>query len=207
MKNKRGTGLIAAGMVFILAAAGLSVYNHIEEKNAGDSSAKAAEILVQQIVVKPDSGIYENAAEEEIPDYILNPKMDMPETEIEGTRYIGTLEIPKIGLVLPVISEWSYPNLKIAPCRYSGSVYLDNMVIAGHNYKSHFKELESLSAGDTVVFKDVDGNEFKYAVGAKEVLPPAAIEEMTSGEWDFTLFTCNRTGTYRIAIRCDKTNG
>ena len=47
MKNKRGTGLIAAGMVFILAAAGLSVYNHIEEKNAGDSSAKAAEILVQ----------------------------------------------------------------------------------------------------------------------------------------------------------------
>ena len=59
----------------------------------------------------------------------------------------------------------------------------------------------------TVVFKDVDGNEFKYAVGAKEVLPPAAIEEMTSGEWDFTLFTCNRTGTYRIAVRCDKTNG
>ena len=117
MKNKRGTGLIAAGMVFILAAAGLSVYNHIEEKNAGDSSAKAAEILVQQIVVKPDSGIYENAAEEEIPDHVLNPKMDMPETEIDGTRYIGTLEIPKIGLVLPVISEWTFPNLKIAPCR------------------------------------------------------------------------------------------
>lgn len=83
------------------------------------------------------------------------------------------------------------------------SAYLDNLVIAGHNYKSHFKELESLSAGDTVVFKDIDGNEFRYFVAAKEVLPPTAIEEMTSG-WDLTLFTCNATGTYRIAIRCDR---
>lgn len=204
MKNKRGIGLITIGIVFIFAAAGLSLYNHIEEKNAENSSAKAAEILEKEIIIKQEFEIYENAAEENIPDYILNPKMDMPEAEIDGVGYIGTLEIPKIGLVLPVISEWSYPNLKIAPCRYFGSVYLDNMVIAGHNYKSHFKELESLSAGDSVIFRDVDGNEFLYLIGAKEVLPPTAIEEMTSGEWDFTLFTCNRTGTYRIAIRCDR---
>ena len=204
MKNKRGTGLILIGAVFVFAAASLSAYNIIEENNAKTFSENAVSVLEQQIVIKEETGIFENAAETEIPDYILNPEMDMPETEIDGTKYIGTLEIPKIALDLPVISEWSYPNLKIAPCRYSGSVYLDNMVIAGHNYKTHFKELESLSAGDTVVFKDVDGNEFEYAVGAKEVLPPAAIEEMPSGEWDFTLFTCNRTGTYRIAIRCDK---
>ena len=203
MKNKRGTGLILIGAVFVFAAASLSAYNIIEENNAKTFSENAVSVLEQQIVIKEETGIFENAAETEIPDYILNPEMDMPETEIDGTKYIGTLEIPKIALDLPVISEWSYPNLKIAPCRYFGSAYLDNMVIAAHNYKSHFREIENLSAGDEVVFTDIDGNRFFYSVAAAEVLPPGAVEEMTSG-WDLTLFTCNSTGTFRVAIRCDK---
>lgn len=203
MKNKRGTGLILIGTVFVFAAASLSAYNIIEENNAKTFSENAVSVLEQQIVIKEETGIFENAAETEIPDYILNPEMDMPETEIDGTKYIGTLEIPKIALDLPVISEWSYPNLKIAPCRYFGSAYLDNMVIAAHNYKSHFREIENLSAGDEVVFTDIDGNRFFYSVAAAEVLPPGAVEEMTSG-WDLTLFTCNSTGTFRVAIRCDK---
>jgi len=204
MKNKRGTGLIITGFVLILAAAGLFGYNVIEERKAENSSVKAVGVLEQQIVIKEYPEIFENAAEAEIPDYILNPEMAMPETEIEGIKYIGTLEIPKIGLKLPVISEWSYPNLKIAPCRYFGSAYLDNIVIAAHNYKSHFREIENLSSGDEIIFTDTDGNVFVYSVGAKEVLPPTAIEEMTSGEWDLTLFTCNPAGTFRVAIRCDK---
>ncbi|MBQ4643848.1 MAG: sortase, partial [Oscillospiraceae bacterium] len=127
MKNKRGTGLIITGFVLILASAGLFGYNVIEERKAENSSGKAVGVLEQQIVIKEYPEIFENAAEAEIPDYILNPEMAMPETEIEGIKYIGTLEIPKIGLKLPVISEWSYPNLKIAPCRYFGSAYLDNI--------------------------------------------------------------------------------
>lgn len=203
MKNKRGTGLILIGTVFVFAAVSLSAYNIIEENNAKTFSENAVSVLEQQIVIKEETGIFENAAETEIPDYILNPEMDMPETEIDGTKYIGTLEIPKIALDLPVISEWSYQSLKIAPCRYFGSAYLDNMVIAAHNYKSHFREIENLSAGDEVVFTDIDGNRFFYSVAAAEVLPPGAVEEMTSG-WDLTLFTCNSTGTFRVAIRCDK---
>ena len=203
MKNKRGTGLIIIGLILILSATGLSVYNIIEGKNAKSFSEEAVGILEQQIVVEEDFEIFENAAEKEIPDYILNPEMEMPETEIDGIRYIGTLEIPVIGIKLPVISEWSYPNLKIAPCRYFGSVYLNNMVIAAHNYKSHFREIENLSAGDEVIFTDMDGNRFFYSVATKEVLPPEAIKEMTSG-WDLTLFTCNPSGTFRVAIRCDK---
>ncbi len=204
MRNKKGILLIVFGLILILGAAGLSAYNLIEEKNAKESSFAAVSALEQKIEIKAEPEIFENAAEAEIPDYILNPNMDMPELEIDGVKYIGMLEIPKIGLRLPVISEWSYPNLKIAPCRYSGSVYLDDMVIAGHNYTAHFRALEELSAGDGIIFTDTDGNVFSYSVAAKEVLTPTAIEEMTSGEWDFTLFTCNTTGTHRITIRCDK---
>ena len=205
MKNRKGNFLIILGLVFILAAAILCGFNLYEAENAKKNSEKAFSLISEKIEIKAEEKEnFETVPEEEIPDYILNPEMEMPVIVVDGTEYIGTVEIPALGMELPVISEWSYPNLKKAPCRYFGSVYLDNMVVAGHNYNSHFKGLEELSAGEKVLFRDVDGNEFLYYVSAIEVLPPTAVEEMTSGEWDFTLFTCNATGTYRIAIRCDK---
>ena len=203
MKKSKGNFLIFLGLIFILAAAGLCVFNFYEAKNAEEDSEKAFSLLSEKIVVKSEE-VFEDASEEEIPDYILNPEMEMPVLSVDGEDYIGTLEIPALGMELPIISEWSYQSLKKAPCRYFGSAYLDNMVVAGHNYSSHFKGLENVPMGAKVLFKDIDGNEFLYYVSAIEVLPPTAVEEMTSGEWDFTLFTCNATGTYRIAIRCDK---
>jgi sortase A len=143
--------------------------------------------------------------ENEIPDYILNPQMDMPEQEIDGHKYIGSLEVPACSLTLPVISQWSYPELKIAPCRYKGSAYLDNMIIAAHNYPSHFGNLKNLQPMDAIVFTDIDGNSFRYQVVEKEVLKSTAIEEMEAGEWDLTLFTCTIGGADRITIRCEKT--
>lgn len=62
------------------------------------------------------------------------------------------------------------------------------MVIAGHNYSSHFGSLKNRVQGDAVTFTDMDGNVFCYQVAEIETLPPYATQEMTSGEWDLTLF-------------------
>ena len=140
-----------------------------------------------------------------VPDHVLNPEMAMPEENIDGRSYIGVLDIPALELSLPIISEWSYDALQIAPCRYSGSTYLDNLVIAGHNYRSHFASLPQLQPGDTVTFTDMDGNVFSYAVSSLETLSPYAVSDMTSGDWDLTLFTCTVGGQSRLAIRCDRT--
>lgn len=206
MKNKKGLVFIAIGLVFIAAAISLSVYNILEENAARESSRNTITAMEQLIPSEKDDRseeIFENAAEAEIPDYVLNPDMDMPKINIDGTDYIGRLSIPSMNLELPVTDEWNYTLLRKSPCRYSGSVYKNDMVIAGHNYRSHFKGIESLPEGAVVIFTDTDGNEFSFAVAAIEVLPPTAVEEMTSGEWDLTLFTCNSTGNYRFAVRCD----
>jgi sortase A len=126
----------------------------------------------------------------------------MPEREIDGQSYIGVLDIPALGLSLPFISTWSYPGLQIAPCRYSGSAYLENLVIAGHNYRSHFASLPQLQPGDAVTFTDMDGTVFRYKVDSLETLSPYAISDMTSGGWPLTLFTCTVGGQSRLAIRC-----
>ena len=108
----------------------------------------------------------------EIPDYILNPDMEMPVEHIDGQDYIGVLAIPGLELKLPVISEWSYPRLKIAPCRYAGSAYTGDLIISAHNYSSHFGKLNHLRVGDTMTFTDIDGNVFHYKVMEIYTLKP-----------------------------------
>ncbi|MBS6846516.1 MAG: sortase, partial [Firmicutes bacterium] len=141
--------------------------------------------------------------DQEVPDYVRNPDMEMPTVQIDGEAYIGVLEFPSLSVSLPVISDWSAAKLRTAPCRYTGSAYRDNLVIAGHNYRTHFGKLQNLSLGDTVLFFDADGNQFAYEVAGVEELDSTAIEEMVTGDWDLTLFTCTVGGTTRLAVRCE----
>ena len=205
--SKQGKCYIGIGLLLLAAALLLTVYNlqsDIKAAAAADAVLEQLEPEIREnthvnLPVLPDGGSLEEVY---IPDYILNPEMDMPEETVNGYRYIGVLEIPKLLLELPIISQWSYPNLKVAPCRYAGSAYLDNLVIAAHNFYSHFGYLRQLSPGDEITFTDVDGNVFRYAVAELEILSPFAVEEMTGGDWALTLFTCTTGGASRITVRC-----
>lgn len=208
MKTK-GKVWIVTGLLLIAAALFLTAYNFYDGFRAERSARQVmqelmeyfpAETAMEKPVLPGETSV--SAGEREIPDYVLNPDMEMPETAISGIGYIGVLRIPSLQLELPVIGEWSYPNLKIAPCRYSGSPYSGSFIIAGHNYRSHFGGLQKLREGDAVTFTDMDGNVFSYAVAEWEVLPSAAIEEMESGDWPLTLFTCTVSGQSRLSIRC-----
>ena len=195
--------MLGAGLLLIAAALALAAYNVIDAQRAARSAAQALEALSQTTAVSATDP--EQASADDAPAYLADPEMPMPTVSFDGNDYIGRVDVPSLGLSLPVISEWSYPRLKIAPCRYTGSAYLDNLIIAAHNYSSHFGNLNRLNTGDTVTFTDVDGNQFTYAVSLIEDLPGTAIEEMQAGEWDLTLFTCTLGGRSRITVRCERT--
>ena len=205
MRRRRGLIPILLGLLLVVAALGLTGYNMWDASRAEKSVRRTADRL-EALIPPPPEPQPEDTPPEEImyPDYVLNPKMDMPEKDVDGTAYIGSLSIPPLDLELPVISQWSYPNLKIAPCRYTGSAYLDDLVIAAHNYDSHFGRLKELSPGDEVTFTDMAGNVFRYQVAELETLQPTAIEEMTDSGYDLTLFTCTIGGKSRVTVRCDR---
>ncbi len=210
--SKRGKICTGIGLLLLAAALFLTAYNFWSDAKAGRTADTVLEQLAPELEEEKDISLPslpsgESLEEVYIPDYILNPEMEMPEEGIDGQQYIGVLRIPALSLELPVISEWSYPSLQIAPCRYAGSAYLNNMVIAAHNYYSHFGYLKNLSQGDEITFTDMDGNEFRYEVAELETLSPFAIEEMTSGDWDLTLFTCTVGGQSRVTVRCELTEG
>ena len=206
-KTRLGNVLLAAGALFLAAALLLTGSNLVETYQAGQASARLSQAVFSRIesqTQEADSLSQATLAggEEETPEHLLNPEMEMPVEEIEGNGYIGLLEIPALGLSLPVMSQWSYPNLKLAPCRYSGSAYTGNFTIAGHNYSTHFGPIGGLNAGDSITFTDMQGNRFFYEVQVVETLEAAAVADMVSEEWDLTLFTCDLSGESRVTVRC-----
>ena len=210
MRNKAGIFCIVAGVLLMLGALGLHYFNMQE-----DSQAQTA---VRQIILRLIEEIQENteletdSAEEDFSQLQIPPALlteedkAMTEVEIDGYFYIGYISIPTQELDLPVMSSWSYPQLSISPCRYSGSVRGDDMVVMGHNYVSHFGKLSNLQPGDVVRFTDMDGVVTEYEVVGKDLLPATAVEEMTSGDFDLTLFTCNYSGNSRVTIYCNRTD-
>ena len=206
-KNRIGNILKGAGLILVTAAVLLLVYNLWDGHRARESEeAILAEYLQENKKASESPDDSDKEDKQNIPDYLLNPDMDMPEYTLKSlgdVACIGILEIPALDLELPVISSWSYSSLRLSPCRYSGSAYKGDLVIAAHNYQSHFGGLRTLPEGSEVFFTDAVGNRFSYYVAVTEALTPWSVDDMTSGEWPLTLFTCTLDSQNRVTVRCE----
>ena len=130
------------------------------------------------------------------------PGMEMPGEKVNGHEYIGTLSIPSLGLKVPVQRNWSYENLSVSPCRYSGSAYAGNLAIIAHTY--HFGKLSSLALDATITFTDMENNVFRYVVREKNTISPNDANEIAHSGYDLTLVTCTISGTKRVAVYCER---
>ena len=130
------------------------------------------------------------------------PGIEMPGEKVNGHEYIGTLSIPSLGLKVPVQRNWSYENLSVSPCRYSGSAYAGNLAIIAHTY--HFGKLSSLALDATVTFTDMENNVFRYVVREKNTIFPNDANEIAHSGYDLTLVTCTLSGTKRVAVYCER---
>ncbi len=193
--RRRGVLLMTLGAVMIVGALSLFIFNRQESLRAERLSNLVEESLQEEM---------ENGTLRYSGSHPSETNPTMATITIGSYDYIGTIDIPRFGLELPVMSEWSYDGLQIAPGRYYGSVWSHDLVIAAHNYNRHFGQIKNLDPGDTVIFTDVLGNVFTYHVKEVTTLGPYAIEEMISGDWDLTLFTCTYGGRTRVTVRCDE---
>lgn len=214
MRNKSlGSVLIVVGAVLIAMALGLFGYNLWTQERAGDTAQVALDAL-KEVAHEATSTLDQSSENEtvgtepnstvlkDVPNYLLDPYREMPEQEIDGVAYIGYLEIPALELELPVISTSTSKYLQLAPCRFYGSPYLDNLVIGAHNYSTHFGNIGELENGDLVIFTDMDRNVFTYQVADQIILQPDESEILCDGEYPLSLYTCTVGGSSRVTIRC-----
>ena len=207
MPKKTGIAMLAVGAVLILAALLLLLYNRYEDTKAGQE----AESLLANVeaVIDAQATREPTPAGTEIPGTTPTPSAtpldpEMPVVELDGYEYVGYMEIPVLGLKLPVMSEWDYNRLKLAPCRQFGSSRTDDLVIAAHNYESHFGHLKDLSVGDPVTFTDMEGIVNTYCVEKIETLNPNEVDAVQNSGYDLVLYTCTKGGKTRVTVFCNR---
>lgn len=187
MPKKSGVILISLGAVLILAALLLLLYNRSEDRRAGQEAESLLEDVRSSMAANADPDPQEEPVEEITYDYA------------------GVIAIPNLSLELPVIDQWSYARLKVAPCRQSGAAADGDLVIAAHNYKSHFGYLDRLEPGASVIFTDMEGTVYRYAVEGIRQLAPEDAEDVSSvfsSEYPLVLYTCTPGGKARVAVFC-----
>lgn len=195
MRKRMGVVCILLGVACLLSSVGFIAYNRWEDKTA--------QATAQSLLEDVHSLIHEQRPEQPLPNDTEILPTEMATVEVGGYDCIGILSVPVLDLELPVLTEWSYAKLKKAPCHYYGAYYETNFVIAAHNYKSHFGRLSELQAGDLVFFTDVYGVAHGYEIVLLETLPKEATEEMITGGFDLSLYTCTTGGGSRVTVRCN----
>ena len=132
------------GMALIFGAMSLFLINQREAEEAEMNSVNLLPQLMEVIEENEDAVTEPETYAQPVgtPIEYLDPSVfEMTEVEIDGYAYIGYLSVPKLELELPVMADWDYTRLRIAPCRYTGSIRGEDLVIMAHNYDSHFGRL------------------------------------------------------------------
>ena len=196
--GKAGNVCMLLGTALVLAALSLFLWNQREAAEAG----RAAEAVLPRLVENMEAARTKPAT----PDATLPDPYDpeMTVVEIDGYGYVGVLTIPALELELPVMSEWDAARLKIAPCRQFGSVETNDLVIAGHNYKTHFGYLDQLQVGDAVNFTDVNGKVTVYHVELTSILQSDDVDAVQNSGYPLVLYSCTYSGKTRLTVFCKK---
>ena len=210
-RRRAGVLLMLFGALLLLSAALLASSNQREEAHAEEKAEAALLELRRELLADSGQPILPQGAQQSAsPDAAsseaeesLSP--EMPTLQIDGQDYIGYLELPTLGLSLPVMSEWSELKLQTAPCRYWGTIQDGTLVILAHNHARHFGRLKELGIGDPAQFVDANGMVYPYEVAAIETLEPDEVNRMVDSEYDLTLFTCTYGGKHRVTVRLNRT--
>lgn len=184
MSKKIAKSFVIIGTGLVISALILFFYNQYESKEAAEKSKGVLNYMQESI--SPNT---EDSVEDE-----------MPVMELDGYEYIGYVSIPVFDIELPIMSEWSYEKLKVAPVRHFGSSRTDDLVIAAHNFSSHFGRLKTMEKDDIIRFTDMDGIASTYSVEKIDILNPNDVDKVQNSPYDLVLYTCTLGGKTRVGV-------
>ena len=185
---------MAVGVILVLCGLGIYVAQQQEDAAAGRTAA----ILLAQLEDKTLPAEPQPEDDGHVP---ADPVL--PEKKYMGYTLLGSVSVPSVGVQLPILDQWSEDMLKVAPCRYTGSISGGNMIIMGHNYKSHFSPLRQVKVGAEVEIENTVGKVFRFRVAKIEYLYRTDGENLPNPAYPLTIFTCAPGGLELVVIRCE----
>ena len=123
---------------------------------------------------------------------------------LDGTDFIGILEMPVYGSALPVCAQWG--NSSKYPCCLRGSIYDGTMQIGATSQKGQYDFYREISVGDTVFYTDMEGNRYSYEVTDIRYERHADQVALQKKEAALTLFVKNEYALEYVIIFCNVIN-
>lgn len=142
MKRKLIAGIAVLGILLLLAAAALTVWQKYEIKQEEQYAAAALQALLSE----RSTGL------------LVEQSGTMPRAQIAGRDYIGLLELPERGIALAVAADATTDG---RPACTDGSLYDGTLVLRGDD---SFAFTALLDENEPVLFTDVTGQCFDFTV-------------------------------------------
>jgi sortase A len=128
----------------------------------------------------------------------------------EPLRLIGSIEIPKIGLVHNIYQGVTLNNINQGPSHWTGTAMpgdVGNSVFAGHRvtHSRPFRNIDQLAPGDLITFV-VGGVRSTYRVTGSQIVRPSDVWIANPTPTPTaTLYACHPPGSaaYRYVVRAE----
>ena len=180
---------ILAGVCLLIAAIGVLIF----WQWSIHTSAEKAEYYVntlRTLMPEPQGAVPEERRDN-----------TMATLSVDGIDFVGLLEIPCYGSVLPICADWGTPSKY--PCQFYGSIYDRTMQIGGTSQKGQYDFYREISVGDAIYFTDMEGNRYAYSVTDVRYEKSANQAALQREDASLTLFIKNIYALDYIIIFCD----
>lgn len=120
---------------------------------------------------------------------------------VDEVDFVGLIELPRYASALPVCADWGKTSQY--PCRFSGSIYDGTMQIGATTQKGQYDFYRELSVGDTLIYTDVEGNQYTYVITSlryEKHVDQAALQQKKT---PLTLFIKNVYSFEYLIVFCD----
>ena len=125
----------------------------------------------------------------------------MSSLSIDGTDFVGILELPRYESMLPVSAVWGKTSKY--PCHLGGSIYDGTMQIGATTQKGQYDFYRELSVGDTVIYTDVEGNRYTFSITGLRSEKHADQAALQREDVPLTLFIKNIYSFEYLIVFCD----
>lgn len=191
-----------------LVLGGYLLYRYISDYYIKKEAEEAVEEFDKIITIAIEDEEPENTIEPETP----QPTTSTVTTTKKSVKYktfnvVGTIEIPKVKLKYPIVSDNTVAAMDSAIVMLYGPGLneIGNTTIAGHNYRggSFFGSNKKLVEGDIIYITDVYGRRIEYTIYRKYETSDSDFSyatRNTEGAREISLSTCTNNPATRLII-------
>ncbi|MBR5520105.1 MAG: hypothetical protein IKU55_05255 [Clostridia bacterium] len=188
-KPDRHTFFLFAG-IGLIAVASIALLVWQWRIHAAKQQAEDCVALLRTLIPTPQGTVLEERRDN-----------TMSVLALDGTDFLGILEMPRYASALPVGADWGESSQY--PCRFSGSLYDGTLQIGATSQTGQYDFYREISVGDTLYFTDVTGSRYAYTVADLRYEDHADQAALERKEADLTIFIKNVYATEYIILFCN----